>query len=340
MRTETKQETQGGITRTYIYTYDEIIYATLDDAIAAANTYAAALAVKQAEYDSQQITAQEFRDWQDAYTDKGFDDKQAYVPLAGNIDISKLTPNQDDIPQFVDGKWIHIQPSLLGVTGPTGATGNAGPTGATGNDGTNGTNGADGATGAPGNDGTNGTDGATGATGAPGNDGANGADGATGATGATGNDGTDGTDGATGPTGATGDAGSVAFATKADQEAATSTILAVNPAVQQFHPSACKFWAQVTGAGTPVLTTNYNVTSITDTAAGRMTITIATDFSSANWCHVNSGMSTGSTVTLSTHQWGVSKAAGSIEIDNCDASATPVVEDPAVGYDVAGFGDQ
>lgn len=129
-------------------------------------------------------------------------------------------------------------------------------------------------------------------------------------------------------------------ASQAELETATSTTKFVTAGRAQYHPSSAKFWAQVTGAGTPSLTTNYNVASIADTGTGRMTITIGTDFSSANWCLVSNGMSSGSTVTLSTHQWGVSKAAGTIELDNCDASATPVVEDPAVGYDAAGFGDQ
>ena len=129
-------------------------------------------------------------------------------------------------------------------------------------------------------------------------------------------------------------------AVQATQETGTSTLLFVTPGVQQFHPSAAKFWAQVTGAGSPALTTNYNVTSVADTNTGRMTITIGTDFSSANWCCVNTGISNGTTVGVATIQWVAAIAAGTVEIDNADLSATPIAEDPAVGYDTVGFGDQ
>lgn len=134
-------------------------------------------------------------------------------------------------------------------------------------------------------------------------------------------------------------AGAIAIATQADQETGSSVVLAVTPGRQHFHPSACKFWANVTGAGSPALSASYNVTSVADTNTGRMTVTIATDFSSAAWSLGGTGIGS-TTVTSAAMQWGVSKAAGSIEIDNSDLSATPVVEDPTVGYDIQGFGDQ
>lgn len=73
-------------------------------------------------------------------------------------------------------------------------------------------------------------------------------------------------------------------ATQAEQEAASSTTVFVTPGRQQFHPSAAKCWAYITvSGGTPTLATSYNITSITDTAAGQVTVTIATDFSSTSW---------------------------------------------------------
>lgn len=76
-------------------------------------------------------------------------------------------------------------------------------------------------------------------------------------------------------------------ASQSDQETGTSTTKYVTPAVQHNHPSAAKFWAYVTvAAGTPTLQTSYNVTSITDSGAGLLTVTIGTDFSSVNWCCV------------------------------------------------------
>lgn len=73
-------------------------------------------------------------------------------------------------------------------------------------------------------------------------------------------------------------------ATQANQETATSTLLAVTPGRQQFHPSAAKCWGYITwSGGVPTLQVNWNITSITDTATGIVTITIATDFSTANY---------------------------------------------------------
>jgi hypothetical protein len=129
------------------------------------------------------------------------------------------------------------------------------------------------------------------------------------------------------------------IATQAQQEAASDAVRWVTPANQHFHPSAAKFWVMVNGAGTPAIAASYNVTSVADTGTGRMTVTIATDFSSANWAGAGVNASTGSTVTLATMQWVAAKAAGTVELDNADLSATPVVEDPAVGYCFVGFGD-
>ena len=73
-------------------------------------------------------------------------------------------------------------------------------------------------------------------------------------------------------------------ATQAEMEAASSTTVFSSPGRQHFHPGHPKCWAMVTvAAGVPTLETSYNITSITDTAVGRLTVTIATDFSTANW---------------------------------------------------------
>jgi hypothetical protein len=131
-------------------------------------------------------------------------------------------------------------------------------------------------------------------------------------------------------------------AAKADQEAGTGVSMAVTPASQAYHPSAAKFWAYANGGATPVLAAGYNVTSIGDTGTGRMTITFANDFSSAFWCVVGAGQGGTTNVTNAAVQWTISKAAGSIEVNNGDLSATPVIEDPQTnttgGYNLAGFG--
>jgi hypothetical protein len=72
------------------------------------------------------------------------------------------------------------------------------------------------------------------------------------------------------------------FALQADQESGTSLTLVVNPGVQHFHPCSTKCWGEFTANSTTILA-SYNITSLADTATGAMTVTIANDFSSANW---------------------------------------------------------
>ena len=128
----------------------------------------------------------------------------------------------------------------------------------------------------------------------------------------------------------------LAAAAQSDQETATSTTLAVTPGRQQFHPSAAKCWAYVTVAtGTPTLAASYNITSITDTGVGDLTITIATDFSSANWCALASLTLTNSTTAETVEIF--SQAAGSVELKSILNAVG--VTDP-VAWHFAGLGDQ
>lgn len=135
-------------------------------------------------------------------------------------------------------------------------------------------------------------------------------------------------------------------ATQAEQESATSLTKIVTPGVQHYHPGHPKFWAYVTGGGTPSLTASYNVTSITDSGVGLLTVTIATDFSSANWCaHVSMTRDTTSTGD-SDLNWATirngSQAAGSIIVeclrgdgDGGDGGLRDVGS-----WHVSGYGDQ
>jgi hypothetical protein len=125
-------------------------------------------------------------------------------------------------------------------------------------------------------------------------------------------------------------------ATQAQQEAGSSAFAIVTPAVQHNHPSAAKCWANVTySAGVPTLAASYNITSITDTAAGRLTITIATDFSSANWAAIAMATSTYASAVLSTII--ISQAAGSVEIGTFQESVG--YADQATNINFVGFGD-
>jgi hypothetical protein len=123
-------------------------------------------------------------------------------------------------------------------------------------------------------------------------------------------------------------------ASQATMEAAASPVSYVNPLNQHFHPGHVKFWGYVTvSGGTPTLQTSYNVTSITDTAAGRLTVTIGTDFSSANWsCHVSADLNNTDGATSYSNI-----AAGSFIIENVTSGAGL---DDADSYSFMGLGDQ
>lgn len=146
-------------------------------------------------------------------------------------------------------------------------------------------------------------------------------------------------------------AGGLSAASQAQQEAGSSTAVAVTPGRQHYHPSAAKFWGYVTySGGTPTLQTSFNVTSITDGGTGVLTVTIATDFSSANY-GTNVSIEGNSPPTVPTNGTTpgassikiTSKAAGSVAISTfgLEGSGDPsyVASDPSA-INVTGFGDQ
>jgi len=76
-------------------------------------------------------------------------------------------------------------------------------------------------------------------------------------------------------------------ASNAEMESASSTTVFVSPGRLHRHPAAPKFWMKsIVSGGVPATppTVSYNVTSVADTAVGRATVTIGTDFTTADWC--------------------------------------------------------
>ena len=94
----------------------------------------------------------------------------------------------------------------------------------------------------------------------------------------------------------------------------------------------CRAYITVSG-GTPTLAGGENITSITDTGVGRVTVTIATDFANATWT-ASLTLDTAGTTVLPNY---ANKAAGSIELQAI--SLADAFTDPAA-YDFLGFGDQ
>jgi hypothetical protein len=126
-------------------------------------------------------------------------------------------------------------------------------------------------------------------------------------------------------------------ASQAEQEAATSLLSFVTPGRQHYHPSAAKFWVVFTGNSTTMLA-SYNMTSITD-GTTEATVTIATDFSSANWCCMATGEGTTSSAVANARVATTrSIAASSIIVFCIDGQATPAIQDPT-RWHVIGFGD-
>lgn len=143
--------------------------------------------------------------------------------------------------------------------------------------------------------------------------------------------------------------GDQAVAAQADQEAAASTSLIVTPGRQQFHPSAAKCWAYITvSAGTPNSTltsaNSYNITSITDTATGQLTITIGTDFSSTSWCAVVAVERASTTLTVANLRnvaiRNGQQAAGATLVECWDDTATTALQVDPAAWHFVGFGDQ
>jgi hypothetical protein len=118
-------------------------------------------------------------------------------------------------------------------------------------------------------------------------------------------------------------------ASQAEQETGTEAAKYVAPLTQQFHPSACKCWIKFTSVTTTAITTSYNVTSVTDNGTGDTTITIATDFSSANYSvggiaevdgsnvvdgiRITAGGQAAGTLRVRTHDWNSSAPLDAIQ---------------------------
>jgi hypothetical protein len=119
-------------------------------------------------------------------------------------------------------------------------------------------------------------------------------------------------------------AGVLETATQAEMVTGTATDKIVTPGHQHSHPGHPKTWARVNvSGGTPTLAGSYNVTSITDDGVGDLTITIATDFSSANWAAV---MQIGNTAGQDRTVRVTATAAGSASFTAFDTSAGSSVD--------------
>ena len=123
------------------------------------------------------------------------------------------------------------------------------------------------------------------------------------------------------------------FASQAEQETGSSTTKAVSPGRQQYHSSAAKAWANVTqSAGTYTLQSSYNVSSISKTATGRVTVNFTTSFSSAQFAVLITPGEGGSYIGFLN-----SIATGNVSVGLRNSTSGADLD---VGFSVLCFGDQ
>lgn len=129
----------------------------------------------------------------------------------------------------------------------------------------------------------------------------------------------------------------VSAASQAQQEAGASSAVAVTPAVQQFHPSAVKFWVRISQAGgTPTMLGSYNVSSVTGGGTGLGTVNIDVDFSADDNTCIVGGCGQSGVRRYIDFADGSAVKAGSVQY----ATATSNGLGNASYIGIAGFGDQ
>ena len=108
----------------------------------------------------------------------------------------------------------------------------------------------------------------------------------------------------------------ITFASQAQQEAASSNIVAVTPGVQQFHPSATKAWFNFNGTGVISTRSSYNVSSITDGGVGTYTVNFQASMSDTNYAVTFGGIFRATNaVNVVALQFGTTLATGGFSIE-------------------------
>ncbi len=128
--------------------------------------------------------------------------------------------------------------------------------------------------------------------------------------------------------------GLIELAIQSEMETATDVVLAVTPGRVNFHPGVAKVWVNCNDAG--AIQASRNVTSVADTATGVVTVTIATDFSSADYAVM--GTTEGASVTGFRIDSGTAVTAGTFVMVTWTTNTAGAAD--AVAYHAAAFGDQ
>jgi hypothetical protein len=122
-------------------------------------------------------------------------------------------------------------------------------------------------------------------------------------------------------------------AVQSDIEGETNEDTYLPPDLVHFSPGVAKFYVKF-DASAGVQGTAYNTTSVADNGTGDWTVTIGTDFSSADWacsCTIETGYTRSANIASSGGQ-----AAGTLQVRSTDNNGTM---SDGVYMHVAGFGD-
>jgi hypothetical protein len=104
--------------------------------------------------------------------------------------------------------------------------------------------------------------------------------------------------------------------------------------------SHCRFWVRAT-ANSTTIQESFNVTSVSDTATGMMTVTIATDFAAATWVPfitLEAAQADGSVMVPNADNGGI--AAGTLLMESWLVGATTEVLTDPTSWCAGGFGGQ
>jgi len=116
------------------------------------------------------------------------------------------------------------------------------------------------------------------------------------------------------------------IASQPDQETGTSLVKYVAPGRQHYHPSAAKSWYHITySGGTPTLAAGYGVSSITDSALGKVAINFSTSFSSTAYGNACASQNSGSNVSSDAV---TNKSAGSVVHEHYEEGGAGTAADP------------
>lgn len=109
--------------------------------------------------------------------------------------------------------------------------------------------------------------------------------------------------------------------------------------------SFTRFWAMVTvSGGTPTLQSSFNVTSITDTGTGLLTVTFTTAFTTANWTCEASVERASTALTVANLRFAAVRnaglATGTVLVECFDGTATTANQVDPTSWHVSGWGVQ